>query len=184
MVCLCAWIVAHCDFLWWWLFWLRLILVVTCFGWDLLWLRLAFLTVGKHTLYVLRTFVRGDVRTHNQLKQISPFSGYLVSQVNEWDEMCHVSCLSVHWRLYLTIVKEGWKDRLPKVTTKNIFSFVDLNERPNLILSITWIKSDGHFYSSKLVVVLNHHASCTWDYVVLSCTRASALIFLYLYLCY
>jgi hypothetical protein len=37
-------------------------------------------------------------------------------------------------------------DVLPKVTTKNIFAFVDLNERSNLIQSTIWIKSDGHFY--------------------------------------
>jgi hypothetical protein len=40
------------------------------------------------------------------------------------DEMYHVRCLLVHWRLYLIIVKERWKERLPEVTTKNIFSFV------------------------------------------------------------
>jgi hypothetical protein len=61
--------------------------------------------------------------------------------------MFKVSCLFVHSNLVLIIVKErDRKWRLPKVTTKNIFSFVDLNE-VYLIYSIIGIESDGHFYT-------------------------------------
>jgi len=50
----------------------------------------------------------------------------------EPDEMCHERCLLVHSSLYLTIVKEWWKDRLWKVTTKNIFFFCSLKSKRTL----------------------------------------------------
>ena len=104
--------------------------------------------------------VGGNIGIQNHRNQICPYRSKCIWSYRivwsfvyghiEPDEMCHVSCLLVHWRLNLIIVKDWWKDRLPKVTTKNIFSFVDLNERPNLIQSTIWIKSDGHFYTIKL----------------------------------
>jgi hypothetical protein len=46
--------------------------------------------------------------------------------------------------------KREVKGQIDKSYHKEFFSFVDLNERPNLISSIIWIKSDGHFYTEQL----------------------------------
>ncbi len=95
-----------------------------CSGWDLLWLRLSgcdwHFSWSENTLCVFcELCARIRQGLHNQLKQISPFNGYLVSQVCltvcHWiywsrpDVSCKLfSCVEyVHWRLYLTIVKEG-----------------------------------------------------------------------------
>jgi hypothetical protein len=72
-------LVASCSGCDYWL-WLSFALVATALVATAL-TATTLVTVGKHSLCVLRTFVRGDVRPPNQYKQISPFSGYMLSQV-------------------------------------------------------------------------------------------------------
>jgi hypothetical protein len=73
--------------------------------------------------------------------------------------MCHVSCLLVHCCLYVIIVKGSWKDRLPKVTTKNIFSVVDLNDRPNLIARLERCDETLYVVASSPFVSIRQHSS-------------------------